>query len=384
MINYGLVTPRAFGFKSVRPPEPRECSVPELLSSLRVGQSPEEVHQALHQCPNIVRAAIGAQRTLWFLARSYSPYVRTFAHAVVASVSMNAALRVIYGSVPGCDEHGMRPKICVQRWPTASVPGLGGIGRTIRSLPYQTLHYFGQYLERMAASGVGANMMGMKDWAHDTRPNRPVESYWSDSCVGNPGAVAFIDCEDFEYAKSSHMFVRTPHGFMEKFSSAVVPALQPFFSDEFSTVQSGCAVECKALYVEKLGPPVTLLKRPRSTKSVSYIPQALVTGVEMLSHELPQAMQFIQANEDWKRYVSQESKRYMEQREDHALKAMAQRDGLTEWLAHYDAKSAIGYATPSIEPKSVQFYGQGFSEKKFQHSPTLTVAGLNDNTPPTW
>jgi hypothetical protein len=106
------------------------------------------------------------------------------------------------------------------------------------------------------------------------------------------------------------------------------------------------------------------------------IPRYLAYGMEQLAEELPLAVRWIQSRTDCLRYVTREARKYAETREDEALKAMAARDNVSDWLHQYDTVAALHWSTPTVESREVSMRYAKFNEPAFNHIPTLEIPGL--------
>lgn len=311
---------------------------PEWLQSQGMGQSVNEEQQALLCCPVPVRLAIAAHYQWWFLARSHSPFIRTFSHASMAALSSSNTKAL--GSAYNLDTDSME---------------LGALTDTGRRacIPYRVLHYLGRYMHESGATGVKANAMDKAGWNQQLRPNSQCYSTMrGDSDELKYGAVGTAKEGHYEEMVEQNGIVRSSHSRMTAFMAAAMPAFQPFLADHFDYTNETLA---------KLCVPKMVVKKPRSEKTVAMIPRILATSMEVVAEELPPALHWIQHRwcGMWARLVNNEAKGYMQRREEAALVGMAARENLSQWLAKYDRLAAIHYASPTVEAKTVSLNGDG-------------------------
>lgn len=364
---YANVEPCGYVLKNATTTVPERTTVEDMLVQRGIAQSASEREQALHQCPPLVRAAMAAHMQWYYLARSHSPVVRTFVHAALSSMAwmVRPALSVVHIQ-PGC-----RGAIKCAR---------GFSGEQHRSLPYRVLHVFGCYLKQMAAYGVKADMMNTRDWPDSVRCNPPASfSMRCSRSEDGPGVVALARQDHYDHALGEGSLVRSTDSRMTAFASAVEMVFQPFLGLEFAPTTNfqASAGLSRMLYGEVLSHPRTMVEKPRSVAFKSMIPRSLAHGMEQIAEEIPYAMRWIQRCSDLTAYVRKEAKAYAALREDNAMQAMAARDNVSDWLHHYDTLSAMHWAVPWVEPKTVPMGSGKRNEPTFNHSPTLSFPGLS-------
>lgn len=335
--------------------------VEDWLKRLGMEGDDNEQEQALHRCPPLVRAAMAAHLRWWFLARSHSAVVRTFAHAVMAALWWNNSV-----GTQGLQVWHMRPR---ERAQVACLRGTHKM-RAHRMLPYRVLHFFGNYLAQQKAVGVEASSMRPKEWPDYIRCNPTLGVSSRDyDCENIPCVAVYCDHLDYDAALNYGGLVRSTKGRMDAFAGAVEAAMQPFLGVEFSTGTSK----------GDLLAPVTLVVRPRSKTTKSMIPRHLAYGMEQLAEELPLAMQWIERRSDYRNMVLEEADAYREHREGHAMQAMAARDSVSDWLHHYDTVAAIQWAMPTMDERRVSMCRNIYNEPTFAHNVTLEFPGITKN-----
>lgn len=305
----------------------------------------DDDQQALRTCPVTVRVAIASHFTWWFLARSHSFVVRNLAHAFMSACHY-------------------APHTALKRVQSLDAPNaLLGVmeGRNSQPfpiLPYRMLNYFCRNTYDSAAAGYRANLMDKRNWDQSLRPNSPPFSPGRTREHDNRyGCAAYVSQMDYDDMERQGGLVRSSVGRMAAFVDGVRPAMQPFFTTQFVANSSR---------YQKLHPPGVVVQRRRSSRMVSMIPRHLAHAMEQVAAEVPFAVRFVQREGVWREMVQREATKYAEVREDMALRAMASRVPIQQFLAAYDATAAAGYGMPGIEPRVEQCpMGEAIAELKF-------------------
>lgn len=317
----------------------------EFLRERCIDSPVDEEQQALRTCPETVRLAIASHFTWWFLARSQSYVVRTLAHAFISACHFTPYT-------------GLK---CIK--PADRTNHLAGVleGRDARAfaiMPYRILNYFGKYMHDSGATGNKANLMDKRNWDQYLRPNaRTFAAGRSRDSDNMFGCAGHVDHDAYDQIEREGGWVRSSLGRMVEFCEGVRPAMQPFFTTQFTMVGP---------HYQKLRAPGTLIHRPRSKRMVAMIPRSLAHGMEQVAAEVPFAIRYVQGSEVWRQWVQREAAKYAEAREELAMQAMARRIPIQHFLAEYDATATVGYAMPGIESRVEQCHmGENVVEIRF-------------------
>lgn len=317
----------------------------EFLRERCIDSPADEEQQALRTCPESVRLAIASHFTWWFLARSQSYVVRTLAHAFISACHF----------APYTGLKRIKPADGTNHF--AGVLE-GRAARAFAIMPYRILNYFGRYMHDSAAAGHKANYMDKRNWDQCLRPNAKTfaggRSRDGDHVFGCAGS---IDLDSYEEIEREGGWVRSSVGRMADFCEGVRPAMQPFFTTQFTMAGP---------HYQKLRAPGVIIQRPRSKRMVAVIPRSLAHGMEQVAAEVPFAIRYVHRSGDWREWVQKEATKYAEAREELALQAMARRIPIQHFLAEYDATATVGYAMPGIEPRAEQCHmGENVVEIRF-------------------
>lgn len=326
------------------------ATLPEYLDSLKIAERAGADEQALLRCPESVRAAIAGRYLWWYLARSHSSVVRSFAHAYCRAMSTSGGFNPVGTN---CDNG--------QSGFGVSRPAQDGKLGTHRSFPHRLLHFFLLHLQGTGACGPNAKEMVKSSWDQDERPGcLPVPSNRGYSDEYNPGCVARVSSWDFTRMRDRGHLVKCSKSLWNDFCDIVTPWCQPLMSQEFAREHD---------MLPPLPAPCVYEDRPRSKKAHQVIPLALKHGMQQIVDELPLQSEFIFRQSDYRSRVLSEIKWYSEVREDDAIKAMANRANLSAWLRAYDEWATVMYCKPTVVGQT----------RQMPHGVVQIVGGLRHN-----